>query len=60
MSQEGGSNSSSQIEEDHANLISMADAARLAARGYTFVQLPCDVEHADGQTIVLQAHVQNS
>jgi hypothetical protein len=55
MSQEGDS----QIE-GHANIISMADAASLAARGYTFVQIPGDVQHADGQTIVLQAHVQNS
>ena len=46
--------------EGHANLISMADAASLAARGYTFVQIPADAEHADGQTIVLQAHIQES
>ena len=46
------------VEPGQSGLISMADAANLAASGFTFVELPANVQLADPNgAIVLHAHV---
>jgi hypothetical protein len=53
----------SQDTNDHhqeGNIISIEDAAGLAANGFAFVEIPANVNLAENDTIVLQSHVQNS
>ena len=46
------------VEAGQSGLISMADAANLAASGFTFVELPANVQLADPNgAIVIHTHV---